>query len=310
MSSLSDVITRSPRLLVSVDGPAWAAAQLGRATGTAHLRTLTPPPSADLAAQVRAALETGKPPGPALAKTIQTAAATEYARQAEVVLVGQLVREFSNDLDTIALDSLPRITADLNALLQHTLDEAGALNLDGITTADQAIEAGLVDDWTKFRECHRVYLQTRGDQAQILLEQDAALMAGGMRAHVLFGNVGGFWPEWLASTGNVSGVRTGGDGWSVPAHTPPWPEDVMSLAHFIYVLANRGALLPRIADAATIRAEWDRDRFQAHDDARADEEGTPRDARYGAQFDAQIASHARAAASRAESVYQDSTGGY
>ena len=41
MSSLSNTISRSARLLASVDGPAWAAAQLGRATGTAHLRALS-----------------------------------------------------------------------------------------------------------------------------------------------------------------------------------------------------------------------------------------------------------------------------
>ncbi len=190
----------------------------------------------------------------------QTLAARERAavHQGGVEILTRLREDFATELE--ALVESTDLYGGLQARLDDVLDRAQALQPAGVSTAEDAITNGVVEQWTALRTSQGEYLTVRDAHRRLIAVTDPAIQAWDTSSnwHVLFEGVADAWPTWLEHMLGEAAMT----GFTSTAGAP-WPEDAKSVAHFVYVLANRDLLRPWTAAPARIRQQWTDDSLTA-----------------------------------------------
>lgn len=159
---LARLVLDSPRLLavVPADELAPLFAAYNGATKAADAARALRVTGADLRAELDAALRAGdEVDAAALMARIGDAQAAEDNRTRTVALLGSLPRDYVNAIvsviDAFADDYWDALSADLSALL----DRAAVVvaELDGVTDAESAIDAGKAAEWAALRVLLREY---------------------------------------------------------------------------------------------------------------------------------------------------------
>ena len=130
-----------------------------------------PVPSDDLADELDATLRAGGSVDVADLLTRVGAAETARAhREAALKLIEGLPLRYKNELIKLVMDAedalYEKLSADLDALLDAA--EAVVARLGSVSTSDEAVDAGLADDWRELRRLADAYKAIRADHASLL----------------------------------------------------------------------------------------------------------------------------------------------
>lgn len=253
---LAAAVLASPRLLSAIPAdeldPLFIA-HAGATKAATAARRLPAPESANVAAKVEADLLAGRDVDPAeLVEKMAAATVATADRDRAVALLNTMPSSFASRIVQTVNAWEDELYVALGDALDELLDRAEPIvfELAGITTADDAIGAGKVAEWTTLRDLAAEHGSLRLDHGKMLRAADVSNFHVGSPAlaWAYFAGLDDVAPTFLAEARNESHDLMGR-----PTTRAPFPVlAVDDPAHFRAVVERRAQLRPvvRTADEA------------------------------------------------------------
>lgn len=175
-----------------------------------------------------AALLRGEPLSADLGEVVEQALAANTRREGSLRVVEQMINRFFADRDEAVRQAETAILAALDTRLQVIVNKAQGLKLKDAIDADQALDAGVIDDWSKFAKLRVEYVKLRDAQASVV----QAFSIANSRELDTFGYFRDYatllpeWREWRPP--GIAGGATFDPHHGVVEHryvSAPWPHD-------------------------------------------------------------------------------------
>jgi hypothetical protein len=249
---LTALVLKTPGLLAVVPTAeleplftAYAGAE--RAIGAA--RSLPIEGTTGLRAEVDARLRAGEDIDPtALVLQVAEAQAAQNRRDQTLSLLASLPRDYSAEIVAVVESYSDDFWAALSADLADLLDRAAVVvaDLDGVTDAESAIEAGKATEWATLRGLVREYGTLRRTHADLLRAESTAAASNATLARAYFAGLNDTAPVTTA-TSDLHGRPV----------APPlaYLLEVDSVRHLLAAVQQRDTLRPHVgrgSEAVTI----------------------------------------------------------
>lgn len=117
----------------------------------------------------------------ALVAKLADAQAKRDQRDRTVRALSAIPANYASDIVRLVNENVTAMYDDLSAQLEEVLDEAEAVlrDLGEVTTADEAIEAGKAEQWSRFRALGRTYADIRAAHLELLNAEATGSFAPG-----------------------------------------------------------------------------------------------------------------------------------
>jgi hypothetical protein len=181
---------------------------------------------------------------------VTTAQAARDGRALLVRLLSDLPSQYEREMQSVILSDLTAfyaaLTRDLDTLLDKGTEAANALA--GISTAEQAIDAGRVDEWSLLRTLWHDYAQLRVEHRALLSHESQSFTNSSTNlGFAFFDGIAEVIPDYHKI---VNGKMQHLDGRPLRVELP-WPAlDPSKFEHFRITVMRRDDLRPHVATAA------------------------------------------------------------
>lgn len=247
---LAAVVLASPKLWAVIAPDDVDPLVLGHEAATKALQAvaaLPTPEHTSAAATVEARLRSGEVPDvAALVEELAADQAARVARKTTADLLSTMPPKFRREIvatvEAYAPDYFDALSADLDAVLDAAAETVA--NLNGATTADEAIENGTADEWRRLRAISHEYAELRYTHLALLRVTDRAAFSAGSTAwaFAMFAGLADVLPRFVQITSGADRDLAGN-----PAGLA-WPVyDVADVAHLLAVVRLRDRLRPHVA---------------------------------------------------------------
>ncbi|MCZ2810216.1 hypothetical protein O2W15_02090 [Modestobacter sp. VKM Ac-2979] len=208
----------------------------------------TPVPADDLAAEVDATLRAGGSVDVAdLISKLGVAETARAHRNAAVKLLAEAPARYRDELVQVIVDSSDALYDALAEDLDTVLNDAEeiAAKLGGVTSAEEAVDNGLADEFAALRRLARRHDEVRKDHRDLLnAANDLYRREGGrvLLARTMYAGIGSAWPRYAEELrGHATADLTGR-----VVSSAPFDPFGSSTDDLLLVVRHRATLSPRI----------------------------------------------------------------
>lgn len=278
-SVLADFGAGNATLVAAVEAvPGYAAHAAAKAALTPRVQAA----AADLAAAQAARADLARDTADALlagaalpADVPKRAAACHDAltrAEATVTLLKSVTSHLTEQSDAILRGAPSALLDHLNGQLQAAVMEARALDLAAATDAEEAIEVGSTEAWSRFATLRATALYIREAQRTVMTRLVDSDLAQHLDTFGAVRNYAALFPRWFENQQRIPASTLNGE--PVP-FAPPWPTDPPSFWLYAATHPDLDAWVPtpdqlrEAVAAATTEARQNRAAKEAEEDSRA-----------------------------------------